>query len=54
MHETDKTKLTDQTRFRLHEVKNIEDYFINEINERKSCSKKLYQYVTIFDYMTKF
>ena len=35
MHEIDKAKLTDQTKFRLYEIKNIENYFINEINERK-------------------
>ena len=53
MHEIHKTKLTDQTKFRLYEIKNIENYFINEINERKSCSKKLNKYVTIFDYTDK-
>ena len=30
MHEVDKTKLTDQTKFRLYEIKNIENDFINE------------------------
>ena len=39
MHEIDKTKLSDQTKFRLHEIKKFENYFINEINERKSCIK---------------
>ena len=53
MHETDKTKLTDQTKLRLYEIKNIENYFINEINERKTYSKKLSKYVTIFDYIDK-
>ena len=53
MHEIDKTKLTDQTKYRLYEIKNIENYFINEINERKSCSKKLSKYVIIFDYIDK-
>ena len=51
MHEIDKTKLTDQTKLRLYEIKNIENYFINEINERKLYSKKLSVYVTIFDYI---
>ena len=46
-------KLSDQTKLRLYEIKNIENYFINEINERKSCSKKLNKYVTIFDYTDK-
>ena len=53
MHEIDKTKLSDQTKLRLYEIKNIENYFINEINERKSYSKKLSRYVTIFDYIDK-
>ena len=53
MHEIDKTKLSDQTKLRLHEIKNIINYFMNEINERKSCSKKLNRYVTIFDYIDK-
>ena len=51
MHEIDKTKLSDQTKFRLYEIKKIENYFINEINEEKSYSKKLSKYVTIFDYI---
>ena len=36
MHEIDKEKLTDQTKLRLSEIKNIENYFINDINESKS------------------
>ena len=43
----------DQTKFRLYEIKKIENYFINEINERESYSKKLNKYVTIFDYIDK-
>ena len=53
MHEIDKTKLSDQTKFRLYEIKKIENYFINEINQKKLYSKKLSKYVTIFDYMDK-
>ena len=51
MHETDKAKLSDKTKFRLYEIKKIENYFINEINERKSYNKKLSKYITIFDYI---
>ena len=47
MHETDKTKLSDQTKFRLYEMKKIENYFINEINEAKSYRKKVSKYITI-------
>ena len=35
----DKTILTNQTKFRLDEKSKIENYFIEEINQRKSCSK---------------
>ena len=53
MHETDKTKLSNQTKFRLYEIKKIKTYFINEIDERKPYNKKLSKYVTIFDYIDK-
>ena len=51
--EIDKTNLTDQTKFRLNEITKIENYFNEEINQRKSCSKKLSKYVTNFDYTDK-
>ena len=51
MHDIDKTKLSDQTKFRLYEIKKIDNYFINEINQQKSYSKKLGKYVAIFDYI---
>ena len=53
MHEIDKNKLSDQTKFRLFEIKKMENYFINEINETKSYNNKLNKYVTIFDYTDK-
>ena len=53
MHEIDKAKLTDQTKFRIYEVENIENDFINKINQQKSYSKKLNRCVTIFDYIDK-
>ena len=31
--------LSEQTKFRLDEISKIENYFIKEINQRKSCSK---------------
>ena len=49
----DKTNLTNQTKFRLDEINNIENYFIEEINQRKSCNKKLSKYVAAFDYIGK-
>ena len=38
MNETDKTNLADQTKFRLNEINRIENYFNQEINQRKLCS----------------
>ena len=35
----DKIVLSDQTKFRLTEIIGIENYFYQEINQRKSCSK---------------
>ena len=53
MYEIDKTKLTDQTKFRLYEIKKIDNCFVNDINQQKAYSKKLNKYVTIFDYIDK-
>ena len=47
----DKTNLTNKTKFWLGEISKIENYFIEEINQRKSCSKKLSKYVAVFDYI---
>ena len=49
----DKTDLSEQTKFRLDEISKIENYFIEEINQRKSYSKKLNKCVTTFDYIDK-
>ena len=53
MNEIDKTNLTDQTKYRLNETTKIENYFNQEINQRKTCSKKLSKYVAAFDYIDK-
>ena len=53
MDEIDKTKLSDQTKFRLNEIKKVETYFHEEINKRKLFSKKLSKYVTTFNYTDK-
>ena len=45
----DTTDLCEQTNFRLDETSKTEDYFIEEINKKKSCCKKLSKYVTIYD-----
>ena len=46
----DRTNFTNQTKLRLDEISKIENYFIEEISQRKSCSKKLSKYVSVFDY----
>ena len=51
--EFDKTKLTEQTKIRLDKISEIENYFHQEINQRKLCSKKLSKYVAAFDYIDK-
>ena len=45
----DKTVLSEQTKFQFK----IENYFYQEINQRKSCNRKLNKYVTAFDYIDK-
>ena len=51
IHETNLTKLT---KIRLDKITETEHYFHEEINQRKSCSKKLSKYVATFDYIDKF
>ena len=53
MNEINKINLSEQTKFRLSEIMRIENYFHQEINQRKSCSKKLSKYVAAFDYIDK-
>ena len=53
MNEIDKISLSGQTKFRLSQIIVIEDYFHQEINQKKSWSKKLSKYVTAFDYADK-
>ena len=49
----DRTNSTKQTKFRLDKISEIENYFYEEINQRKSCGKKLRKYVAAFDYIDK-
>ena len=53
MNEINKINLSEQTKFRLSEIIGIENYFHQEINQRKSYSKKLNKYVNVFDYIVK-
>ena len=53
MNEINKINLSEQTKFPLSEVIGIENYFQQEINQRRLYSKKLSKYVTAFDYIDK-
>ena len=53
MNEINKIKLSEQTKFWLSEIIGIENYFYQEINKRKSYSKKLNKCVTAFDCIDK-
>ena len=53
MNEIDKTKLTDQTKFRLNQISEIENYFDSELNQGKLCSEKLSNFFSAFDYIDK-
>ena len=48
----DKLNLNNQ-QFRLNKISEIEDYFITEIKERELMNKKLYRYISFFDYFDK-
>ena len=52
-NEINKINLSEQTKFRLTEIIETENYFSQEINQRKACNKKLSKYVTAFDYIDK-
>ena len=45
--------MIEQTKFQLGEISKIENYFYQEIKQRKLCSKKLSKYVAAFDYIDK-
>ena len=47
----DEINLSEQTKFQLDEISKIENYFYQDINQRKSCSRKLNKYVAVFDYI---
>ena len=46
VNEIDKTNLTDQTKYRLNEITKTENYVNSEINQMKSCIKKLLLLIT--------
>ena len=53
MNEMNKINLSEQIKFWLSEIIGTENYFHQEINKKKSYSKKLSKYITAFDYLEK-
>ena len=53
MNENNKIKLSKQKKFWLSEIIGIQNYSHQDINQRKSCSKKINKYVTTFNYIDK-
>ena len=53
MNEINKTNLSEQTKSPLSEITGIENYFHQEINQRKLCIKELSKYVTVLNYIDK-
>ena len=53
MNENNSIAAIDKTKFWLSEIIGIENYFYQEINQRKTCSKKLNKYVAAFNYIDK-
>ena len=49
----DRANLTELTKIRLNKITEIENYFHEEINQRKLCCKKLSKYVAAFDFIGK-
>ena len=45
--------LSNEQQFRLNKINEIRDYFIPEVKERESVSKRLSKYLTSFDYFDK-
>ena len=53
MNEINKINFSEQKKFLLSKIIGIENYFHQEINQRKSCNEKLRKYVTAFDCICK-
>ena len=53
MNEINKINLLEQTKFWLREIIEIENYFHQEINQRKLWIKRLSKHATVFDYIDK-
>ena len=47
-------ELTDENKYRIDEINKINEYFDNEIKERKDIIKKLNKYLVSFEYLDKY
>ena len=47
------SSLLNEQQFRLNKINEIRDYFVAEIKERESMSKKISKYVAFFNYFEK-
>ena len=45
--------LSDDQQFRLNKINKIRDYFVVEVKERESMSKRLSKFIAFFDYFDK-
>ena len=53
MDKIDKRNLSEQTRFQLDQIIDIENYFHQDIDQKKLCCKKLGKFATALDYIDK-
>ena len=53
MNKCNSIETVDKTNFRLDEISKIENYLIEEIYQRKSCSQKLSKHLAVFIILTK-
>ena len=53
MDKIDKQNLSEQTRFQLDQITDIENYFRQEIDQKRLCCKKLSNFATTLDYIDK-
>ena len=52
-HNSIDTSNLNNQQFRLNKISEVEDYFIAEVKESESMSKKLSKYISFFDYFDK-
>ena len=53
MDKIEKQNLSEQTRFRLDQIIDIENYFHQEFDQKKLCCEKLGKFTNTLDYIDK-